>query len=124
MKPSHTIFFAIPFDAATKEMYERVSNELKGPYPTLKTVIGTKEVKRSEPSSDIQYSDIAIFKAQYSDLHHQFKSQIENADVIVADLTNNNPNVHVELGIALRHKRNRNECRHNCTLHEHAPRSG
>src|SRR5256885_5592543 len=106
MNPSHTIFFAIPFDAATKQMYDRVSNKLKGPYPTLKTVIGAKEVKRSEPASDIHYSDIAIFKAQNSDLHHQFVVQIQNADVVVADLTNNNPNVHVELGIALSKNKN------------------
>ena len=38
--------------------------------------------------------------------HDQFVLQIQNADVVVADLTHNNPNVHVELGIALFENKN------------------
>jgi len=101
MKPSHRIFFAIPFDAATKEIYDWVSNKLIERYPTLSTITGTKEVGPSQA-----YSDIATFKTQNSDLHDQFVSQIQNADVVVADLTHNNPNVHVELGIALSKNKN------------------
>jgi len=101
MKPSHRIFFAIPFDAATKEIYDWVSNKLIERYPTLSTITGTKEVGPSQA-----YSDIATFKTQNSDLHDQFVLQIQNADVVVADLTHNNPNVHVELGIALFENKN------------------
>ena len=36
----------------------------------------------------------------------QFTAEIERADIVVADLTYNNPNVHVELGIALTHNKN------------------
>jgi nucleoside 2-deoxyribosyltransferase len=82
-------------------MYERISKKLKKRHVSLRTVIGTKEVGALKSRSDIDYSDIATFKAQNRDLHHQFVSQIQNADVVVADLTHNNPNVHVELGIAL-----------------------
>jgi hypothetical protein len=97
MKPSHRIFFAIPFDAATKEMYDWVRNKLIEHYHgRLSAIIGTKQV-----GSLKSYSDIATFKAQNSDLHTQFVSQIQNADVVIADLTHNNPNVHFELGIAL-----------------------
>src|SRR6266513_1648427 len=101
MKPSFRIFFAIPFDAATKETHDWVSNNLIERYPTLSTITGTKEVGPSQA-----YSDIATFKTQNSDLHDQFVSQIQNADVVVADLTHNNPNVHVELGIALSKNKN------------------
>ena len=39
-------------------------------------------------------------------MNQQFVSQIQEADVVVADLTHNNPNVHVELGIALIENKN------------------
>jgi hypothetical protein len=101
MKSSHKIFFAIPFDAATKELYDRVSEKLRGRYGTLSTIAGTKIVGPSE-----LYSSIATFKAQNSELTDQFISQIQGSDVVVADLTHNNPNVHVELGIALSENKN------------------
>jgi hypothetical protein len=52
------------------------------------------------------YSTIASFKAQNRELTEQFLSQIQNADVVIADLTHNNPNVHFELGIALSENKN------------------
>jgi hypothetical protein len=101
MKPSHKIFFAIPFDSATKQLYERVAEGLRQRYKTLSTIIGTEEVGPS-PS----YSSIATFKAQNRELTEQFFKRIRDADVVVADLTHNNPNVHVELGIALFENKN------------------
>jgi hypothetical protein len=101
MKPSHRIFFAIPFDSATKKLYERVASCLRQRYKTLSTIIGNEEVGPSPP-----YSSIASFKAQNRELTDQFVSQIQRADVVVADLTHNNPNVHVELGIALFENKN------------------
>ena len=52
------------------------------------------------------YSDIASFKAQNRELNKQFVTQIQEADIVIADLTHNNPNVHVELGIALMENKN------------------
>ena len=101
MKRSHTIFFAIPFDSATKQLYDGVEKSLRKRYKTLSTIIGNKEAGPS-PS----YSNIATFKAQNRELNQQFVSQIRDADVVVADLTHNNPNVHVELGIALFENKN------------------
>src|SRR4029077_11614973 len=101
MKPSHKIFFAIPFDSATKQLYERVAEGLRQRYKTLSTIIGTEEV--GPPPS---YSSIATFKAQNRELTEQFFKRIRDADVVVADLTHNNPNVHVELGIALFENKN------------------
>jgi hypothetical protein len=101
MKPSHRIFFAIPFDCATKQLYERVAKRLRKRYKALSTIIGKEEVGPSP-----FYSSIATFKAQNRELTEQFVEQIRDADVVVADLTHNNPNVHIELGIALSENKN------------------
>ncbi len=100
-KPSHKIFFAIPFDAATHQLYERIAEALRQKYEGLWTMIGNKQVG---PSPD--YSDILAFKEQNRELNQQFALQIRDADIVVADLTHNNPNVHVELGIALSENKN------------------
>ena len=101
MKPSHRIFFAIPFDSVTKQLYERVARRLRQRYKTLSAIFGNQEVGPSPA-----YSSIATFKAQNRELTEQFFAQIRDADLVVADLTHNNPNVHVELGIALSENKN------------------
>lgn len=101
MKKTHKLFFAIPFDSATRNMYESISREIKKQYPSITTVIGNQEIGPSP-----KYSNIASFKAQNQELMIQFVHQIRNADIVIADLTNNNPNVHVELGIALVENKN------------------
>jgi aromatic ring-cleaving dioxygenase len=95
IKTSYRVFFAIPFDTATFEMYERIEGRIRAKFGVT-TFIGTKEIGPS-PS----YSDIASFKAQNTDMITQMRMEIEGADIIVADMTHNNPNVHFELGIAL-----------------------
>lgn len=101
MKSSHKLFFAIPFDSATRKLYEKVSLTIRNRYPDITTVIGNQEVGPSP-----RYSDIASFKAQNRELTKQFVNQIRDADIVIADLTHNNPNVHVELGIALMENKN------------------
>jgi len=101
MKTGHKLFFAIPFDSATRNLYERISCVIRKRYPAVTTVIGNHQVGPSP-----QYSDFASFKAQNRELTEQFVSQIMDADVVIADLTHNNPNVHVELGIALTENKN------------------
>lgn len=101
MKQEHKLFFAIPFDSATKNLYERVTAVIQKQFPQVTTVIGNKEVGPSPA-----YANIASFKAQNRELTSQFVAQIRDADVVVADLTHNNPNVHVELGIALMENKN------------------
>jgi nucleoside 2-deoxyribosyltransferase len=101
MKTGHKLFFAIPFDSATKNLYERIRKKITRHYPTVTALIGNEEVGPSQ-----EYSDIASFKAQNRELTRQFVAQIKTADIVIADLTNNNPNVHVELGIALMENKN------------------
>lgn len=100
MKAEHKIFFAIPFDKLTRNVYEEVCKEIVSHFKKqgykLTTIIGNEQIT---PSPD--YSEILSFRAQNTELHRQFFKEIANSDIIVADLTNNNPNVHVELGVAL-----------------------
>jgi aromatic ring-cleaving dioxygenase len=101
MKTGYKLFFAIPFDSATKNLYERVRNKITKRYPYVTIVIGNQEVGPSPI-----YSNIVSFKAQNRELNKQFVAQIREADIVIADLTHNNPNVHVELGIALMENKN------------------
>jgi hypothetical protein len=100
VKKNHTIFFALPFDNLTKNRYENICKNLRTLFEKkgykLITLIGKDQIG---PSSD--YVDVSAFKAQNTELHKQFTMNIAKADILVADLTNNNPNVHLELGIAL-----------------------
>jgi len=100
MKSEYKIFFAIPFDKLTKHAYEEMSRQLQEIFEAracqLVTVIGNQQIGPSQ-----HYLDILSFKSQNAYLHDQFFKDIETSDLIVADLTNNNPNVHVELGMAL-----------------------
>ncbi|MDD5427720.1 MAG: hypothetical protein PHI58_00590 [Candidatus Omnitrophica bacterium] len=100
MKNEYKIFFAIPFDSLTQKIYEDICGELTSNFNNkgyaLTTVLGNKQIG---PSQD--YLNIMSFRAQNTELHKQFFKDIADSDIVVADLTNNNPNVHVELGIAL-----------------------
>lgn len=101
MKRSHRLFFAIPFDTATKNLYDRICDNIKKSHTNVNTIIGKEEVGPSRI-----YSDILLFKSQNRELTKQIVAQIQDADIVIADLTNNNPNVHFELGIALMENKN------------------
>lgn len=101
MKTEHKLFFAIPYDSATKNLYDLVCRRIRERYPSVTTVIGIQELGPSP-----EYSEIATFKAQNRELAKQFVDQIQESDIMIADLTHNNPNVHIELGIALMENKN------------------
>jgi len=103
MEKKYRIFFAIPFDSVLMEAYHRISEDINEQYPKLlfPPYIGNKEVGPSP-----KYSKIATFKAQNRELTNQFVAQIQRSDIVIADLTYNNPNAHVELGIAITHNKN------------------
>lgn len=100
---TYNLFFAIPFDNIIKSIYEKdIIPVLEKTYGgKLRCVIGNKQV-----SSSGKYDTIETFKMQNSELFKHFVNEIRKADVIVADLTFSNPNVHVELGIALSYNKN------------------
>jgi len=105
MKNEFTIFFAIPFDSLIRATYEKVTERLRTYYEGknygLETIIGSEHVGQSQP-----YFDVLSFKAQNEDLHKRFTKDIQRSHVIIADLTNGNPNVHTELGLALAMNKN------------------
>jgi nucleoside 2-deoxyribosyltransferase len=103
MEKKHRIFFAIPFDSATREIYKRLEKRILNLYKKNNVTVITAS-RQVGPSRE--QSDIATFKLQNRELQEQFVSQITDADVVIADLTHNNPNVHVELGIALVQNKN------------------
>lgn len=101
MKTDHKIFLAIPFDSATRELYTHIASRIRKLYDNVTVVTASAQVGPSE-----EYSEIATFKLQNRELHKQFVSHITDSDIVIADLTHNNPNVHVELGIALMQNKN------------------
>jgi hypothetical protein len=103
LKDSYKIFFAVPFDRETRLIYDvHIIPQLQKKYPKkLECIIGNKQIGWSGP-----YDAIETFKMQNSELFKHFITQIRKADIIIADLTDNNPNVHVELGIALSYNKN------------------
>lgn len=95
-KKKYKIFFAIPFDAFTHEIYKGIIKKIQSEYRGIECALGKETIA---PNSKVD--DIQTFKSQNAKLFEQFVRQIREADIVVADLTNNNPNVHVELGIAM-----------------------
>lgn len=102
-KDSYKLFFAIPFDFDTRCIYEYVVKEIQEKYKAKKLVCVTGN---EQIGTDTGYETIETFKMQNSELFRNFVKHIRDADVVVADLTGNNPNVHVELGIALFYNKN------------------
>jgi len=102
-KGSYKLFFAIPFDCDTRCIYEYVVKEIQKKYKAKKLVCVTGN---EQIGTATQYKTIETFKMQNSELFRCFVKQIRDADIVVADLTDNNPNVHVELGIALFYNKN------------------
>ena len=102
---SYKIFFAIPFDNYSISMYrEHIIPRLREKYGEEKElfcIVGNQQIGSPET-----YEAIETFKMQNSELFRHFVKQIRQADIIIADLTDNNPNVHVELGIALFYNKN------------------
>ncbi len=84
-------------------MYGRIMAHLKAKYEDrFQFLFGNSGIIEPCPP----FMKYEMFKKQNTDLLNQFLSNIESCDVVIADLTYNNPNVHVELGIAISLKKN------------------
>ncbi len=103
LQDSYRIFFAIPFDAESMSIHRDyiIPNLQKNHDNKLICVIGNQQI-----GAPGMHDNIETFKMQNSELFRHFISQIRSADIVIADLTDNNPNVHVELGIALSYNKN------------------
>jgi hypothetical protein len=102
-KDSYKIFFAIPFDEESRSTYYKyIVDALQKNYKERFVCF----IANMQIGWSIKYDTIETFKMQNSELFKQFVKEIREADIIIADLTDNNPNVHVELGIALSYNKN------------------
>src|SRR5437016_1454370 len=89
----YAVFFAFPFDPATYQMYKGIISSLQ-------------RKKQFAGSFDFRYGfdqvisptphkyEREAFKTQNTDLITQFRSIILASDIVIADMTNDNPNVH------------------------------
>jgi len=102
LQDSYKIFFAIPFDRESMSIHKDfIIPHLQKNHAKIKCIIGKQQI-----GSPGMYETIETFKMQNSELFRHFVSQIRSADIVIADLTDNNPNVHVELGLALSYNKN------------------
>lgn len=105
IKKDYKIFFAVPFDKITKEEYTKIAEEIKNmQFPdgqSFSVIIGKELISISQ-----EYSDIQSFKNQNVELHRQIFTKINEADIILCDITSNNPNVCFEYGMALAKNKN------------------
>ncbi len=98
----YKVFFAIPYDGATRPMYDWMKGALENDYRNQFDLwIGD-----NPPLTEPPLLELETFKAQNSDLFTKFRFHIRSSDIIIADLSYNNPNVHVELGIAIELNKN------------------
>jgi len=100
---SYTVFVAFSFDAAIKPLYESILKSLKKKYGhRFNFIYGNSSTIPPCP----EFSTMELFKSQNVDLFNQFYRNIRKSDIVISDLTHNNPNVHVELGIAITMNKN------------------
>lgn len=97
LQSCYRVFVALPFDGSMLPMYEKIRRELTHTFQKRFEFIWGND----DPTQSRRPLTIELFKNQNIDLLEQFYFSIRSSDIIIADLTNNNPNVHVELGIAL-----------------------
>lgn len=90
------------FEWKTKlEMYESIFKSLKKTYTNLVFKYGSKVLPVEKKSLGI-----AEFINRNKQLYDIFVEGIENSDIFIADITNHNPNVMLELGIAMKLNKN------------------
>lgn len=100
-KKSFCIFGAFPWDLYVRQMYEDVFKDLKKEHKDIKVRYGMKVL-----SEDPRSSQIEEFMNRNKQLYDTFVNGIERSDIFIADITKQNPNVMLELGIAMQLNKN------------------
>lgn len=93
-----TIFFAYPWDTFVKKAYKDIALALA---PTWNTQSGSFVINNSQLASEVE-----MFRNRNKHLYDAFVSGIAAADIFIADITNANANVMLELGIAIQLNKN------------------
>lgn len=93
-----TLFAAYPWDMYIKSMYEDIFDELFEEW----NIRHGSEVKLK----DADEAEVEKFMNRNKHLYNIFVSAIANSDFFIADVTNTNPNVMLELGVAIQLNKN------------------
>lgn len=96
-----SLFAAFQWDIHLFGTYEAIFKSLKKTYGNLSFKYGSKVLPTKEKSLGI-----AEFINRNKQLYDIFVEGIESSDIFIADITNHNPNVMLELGIAMKLNKN------------------
>lgn len=97
----NSMFAAFQWDIHLFGTYEAIFKSLKKTYGRLAFKYGSKVLPAEEKSLGI-----AEFINRNKQLYDIFVEGIESSDIFIADITNHNPNVMLELGIAMKSNKN------------------
>jgi len=99
-KDKFTVFAAFPWKPSRKK-YEEVFRVLKKEHKDIKLRYGMKVYSNDNVSSTIEE-----FLYRNKQMYEIFVKGIERSDIFIADITGQNPNVMLELGIAMQLNKN------------------
>lgn len=93
-KTKRSLFIARPWDTSMEEAYKLVINSFS---PEWNIQDGSNIIKCEDPAT----GEREMFINRNKQLYEMFVSGIQKSDVFIADVTNVNANVMIELGIAI-----------------------
>lgn len=106
-KKDKKIFGAFQWNAYVLSMYEDIFTEINKNYG-WKIQYGARHILSIDKTwkKSIKPQDIEEFINRNKQLYDTFVDGISSCDLFIADITNNNPNVLLELGIAIQQNKN------------------
>lgn len=106
-KNERKIFGAFKWNAYVLSMYEDIFQKIKDKYG-WDIQYGAKHILRNDADwgNDIKTKDVKEFINRNKQLYDIFVEGISSCDIFIADITNHNPNVLLELGIAIQQDKN------------------
>lgn len=101
------IFGAFKCNAYVMSMYEDIFENIKQKY-SWNIQYGAKYILTNDTNwgNGIKAKDIKEFVNRNKQLYDIFVDGISSCDIFIADITNHNPNVMLELGIAIQQNKN------------------
>lgn len=101
------IFGAFKWNAYVLSMYEDIFQKIKEKY-AWDIQYGAKHILKNDITwgNEITTNDIKEFVSRNKQLFDIFVDGISSCDIFIADITNHNPNVMLELGIAIQQNKN------------------
>ena len=106
-KNERKIFGAFKWNAYVLSMYEEIFQNIKDKYG-WDIQYGAKHILKIDKDlgNDIKTHDVKEFVSRNKQLYDVFVAGIASCDLFIADITNHNPNVLLELGIAVQLNKN------------------